>query len=295
MERPATKPGFFDRLGRVDRRWIYLAIALAVIIPLAARLTFPVITTPIVQGIFDKLDGLPEGSRVIVTADFAPSTAPENMPMLQAVLRHALHQKLKVYLLTLWATGIPQLAVVEKEVLAADFPGAVAGRDWVNLGYKAGNQGVINAAFSDFPGTFPVDAKGNDVRTLPIMQGVKRISDFNLIVAIGSGFPGVKEWIQFGGDPARVPVAAGVTAVEAPLLYPYYPKQLLGLMGGLQGAAEYEAALVKRYPQYLEHSQQAIRRMGPQTVAHLVIIAFILLGNAAYFAGGNAGVRGKRS
>jgi hypothetical protein len=276
----------FDRIGRVDRRWIYVAIALAVIIPLMAKLTFPVITTPIVQNIFDKLDNLPEGSRVILTADFGPSTVPENMPMIQAVLRHALHKKLKVYLLTLWATGIPQLDLLEKNVLAADFPDRVAGTDWVNLGYKAGNQGVINSAFSDFPGAFPVDSKGHDVRTLPIMAGIKRLADFNLIVGIGSGFPGVKEWIQFGGDPAHVPVAAGVTAVEAPLLYPYYPRQLLGLMGGLQGAAEYEAALVKRYPEYQSRSEEAIKRMGPQTVAHLVIIAFIVLGNIAFFAGG---------
>ena len=277
---------FLDRVGRMDRRLIYVAIALAVIIPLVAKLTFPVITTPIVQNIFDKLDSLPEGSRVILSADFGPSTIPENMPMIQAVLRHALHKKLKVYLLTLWATGIPQLDALEQNVLAKDFPDRVAGQDWVNLGYKAGNQGVINSAFSDFPGAFPVDSKGRDVRTLPIMEGVKRIADFNLIVCIGSGFPGTKEWIQFGGDPAHVPVACGVTAVEAPLLYPYYPRQLLGLMGGLQGAAEYEAALVKRYPEYASRSEEAIHRMGPQTVAHLIIIAFIVLGNVAFFTGG---------
>jgi len=92
------------------------------------------------------------------------------------------------------------------------------------------------------------------------------------------------QWIQFGGDPAGVPVAAGVTAVEAPLLYPYYPAQLLGLMGGLQGAAEYEAALVGKYPEYTAVSKQAIRFMGPQTVAHIVIILFIIIGNIAYFS-----------
>jgi hypothetical protein len=57
-------------------------------------------------------------------------------------------------------------------------------------------------------------------------------------------------------------------------------------MGGLLGAAEYEAALVSKYPQYESSSKQAIRLMGPQTVAHLVIIAFIIIGNIAYFAGG---------
>jgi hypothetical protein len=82
--------------------------------------------------------------------------------------------------------------------------------------------------------------------------------------------------------------------VEAPLLYPYYPKQLLGLMGGLQGAAEYEAALVLAYPQYEATSTEAIQRMGPQTVAHLVIILFIVLGNAAYFRSRHAAAGGRR-
>ena len=149
--------------------------------------------------------------------------------MLDAVVRHAMHKQLKVYLLTLWATGTPMLDELEKNVLSVDFPQSVMGRDWVNLGYKAGNQGVINSAFSNFPGAFPVDSRGNDVRKLPIMEGVERSADFQLIAAIGSGFPGVKEWIQFAGDPGRVPVAGGVTAVEAPLLYPYYPNTLTKL------------------------------------------------------------------
>ena len=80
-----------------------------------------------------------------------------------------------------------------------------------------------------------------------------------------------------------IPVGGGTTAVEAPLLYPYYPKQLLGLMGGLQGAAEYEAALVTKYPKYLETSAVAVKSMGPQTVAHLVIICFVIMGNIAFF------------
>jgi hypothetical protein len=285
---------WIERLGRVDRRWIYLAIALAVILPLLAGLVFPVLTTPIVQNIFDKVESLPPGSRVLVSADYGPSTVPENQPMLDAVTRHCLARGIRVYFVTLWATGQPMLMNVQEHVLARDFPGLVDGEHWVNLGFKAGNQGVINSAFSDFKTAFPTDVAGRDVRLIPMMEGIDHLASFDLIVAIGSGFPGVKEWIQFGGDPAGVPVAGGVTAVEAPLLYPYYPKQLLGLMGGLQGAAEYEAALVLAYPQYEATSTEAIQRMGPQTVAHLVIILFIVLGNAAYFRSRHAAAGGRR-
>jgi len=277
---------FLERMGRVDRRWIFLTIALAVIIPLLLKAVFPTVTTPIVQKIFDKVESLPPGSRVLLSADFGPSTEPENQPMYEALLRHCLHKGLRVYMVSIWATGPPMIDLAYRHVIQADFPNLVEGKDWMNLGYKAGNQGVINAAYTDFKNIFPVDVHGTNVNQIPMMDGVKALADFNLIVGIGAGFPGVKEWIQFGGDPANVPTAGGVTAVEAPLLYPYYPKQLLGLMGGLQGAAEYEAALVKKYPQYAATSRQAIQRMGPQTVAHLVIIAFIIIGNIAYLAGG---------
>jgi hypothetical protein len=277
---------FLQKMGHMDRRWVFLAIALAVILPLAFHLVFPVLTSPIVQNIFDKVDSLPAGSRILISADYGPSTVPENQPMLEAVARHALHKGLKVYFMSLWATGPPMLVQMKQDVIDRNFPNLTEGVDWVNLGYQAGNQGVINSAYANFKVAYPVDSRGENINTIPMMEPIRKLSDFNLIVCIGSGFPGVKEWIQFGGDPAGVPVAGGVTAVEAPLLYPYYPKQLLGLMGGLQGAAEYEAALVHKYPQYASVSTTAITRMGPQTVAHLVIIAFILIGNIAYLAGG---------
>ena len=279
---------FFESLGKLDRRWVFLTIALAVIVPLLLQFRPPTTPTPIVKNIFDKVEALPENSRILVSADYGPSTIPENQPMLEAVCRHALHLGHRLYLISLWAPGPPMLESMVTNVINRDFPDVEYGVDYVNFGYKAGNQGVINGAYTDFQDQFPVDARGSEVSTIPMMSEIARLEDFHLLVAIGSGFPGVKEWIQFGGDRARIPVAGGVTAVEAPLLYPYYPNQLLGLMGGLQGAAEYEAALVEKYPRYEVSSTQAMQRMGPQTVAHLVIIFFVIIGNLSYFMGRRA-------
>ena len=66
-------------------------------------------------------------------------------------------------------------------------PDVVEGVDWVNLGYKAGNQGVINSAFSNFKGAFPIDVNGTSTDSLEIMNGIERLEDFDFIVAIGSG------------------------------------------------------------------------------------------------------------
>jgi hypothetical protein len=290
------KRDIIDILKAIDRRIIFLLIALAVIIPLIFHLVFSIRTSPIVQAVFDKVEGLPPGSKVIISFDYGPSTVPENQPMAEAIARHALKKNLKLYLMAVWATGPPQVDVLVTNVISKDFPDKVYGRDWINLGYKAGNQGLINAILLDLKAMYTTDVHGTPIYNFEMMKDVKNLTDMSLIVCIGSGFPGVREWVQFAGDPGNIPVAGAVTAVEAPLLYPYYPRQLLGLLGGLQGAAEYEAALVKRYPQYLGEPRcaQAVQLMGPQTVAHLVIIAFVIIGNIGFFAERRRQARAKK-
>ena len=291
------KRDVIDVLKAIDRRIIFLLIALAVIIPLIFHLVFSIRTSPIVQAIFDKIEALPPGSKVILSFDYGPSTVPENQPMAEAIARHALQKDLKLYLLAVWATGPPQAEALITNVINADFPNRVYGRDWIHLGYKAGNQGLINAILLDLKAMYTTDIHGTPINSFEMMKDVHNLTDMSLIVCIGSGFPGVREWVQFAGDPGDIPVAAGVTAVEAPLLYPYYPRQLLGLLGGLQGAAEYEAALVTQYPQYQGKANcaQAVQLMGPQTVAHLVIIAFVIIGNIAFFGERRKQARSKKS
>lgn len=288
---------FLEKLGKVDRRWIFLFIAIAVTIPLLMNRPAPVLPSPIVRDLFGRIDELPPGSRVLLTLDYGPSTVPENTPMANAVTRHCLKKGLTLYVITIWATGPPIITTLMNEVILADFPDKKYGIDYVNLGYKVGNQGLIQSLTTDFKAQYTMDAglgeamPARPVSQIPMMQRINQLSDFNFICAIGSGFPGVKEWIQFGGDPAGVDVGGGVTAVEAPLLYPYYPQQLEGLMGGLLGAAEYEAALTEKYPEFGPQAKTALVRMFPQTVAHLVIVVFVLLGNVSYFMSKRKGSR----
>jgi hypothetical protein len=226
---------------------------------------------------------------ILMSLDYGPATVPENDPMVHAVARHALEKNLKLYLITIWATGGPAIDNLIRTVILTDFPEKKYGEDWVNLGYKVGNQGLIQSLTSDFRGQYTTDVGWGEnapraVGDIPMMRPISTVRDFAMIVGVGSGFPGLKEWVQFAGDPAGVPVGGGVTAVEAPLLYPYYPQQLVGLMGGLLGAAEYERLVTEHYPRFQLAAQTALVRMFPQTVAHLVIIAFVIIGNVSYFA-----------
>jgi hypothetical protein len=277
-----TTATWYEKLGALDRRVIFLLIALAVIIPLIVNYTTTIPPSQLVLDLYNAVEDLPEGSKVLMSFDYGPSTAPENQPMAVAFTRHCFEKNHRVYLIALWATGPRQSQHLIDDLINVEFPDRVHGEDYIHLGYKAGNQGLINALLSDFKSMYSSDLAGQDIESFPMMENIGSLRDFDLILAIGSGFPGTKEWVQFADDPGDIPVGGGTTAVMAPLLYPYYPKQMLGFLGGLQGAAEYEAALMDAYPKYREMTREASTTMGPQVTAHLVIVGFILVGNLTY-------------
>jgi len=268
----------------VDRRVIFLFILISVAAPLLVTIKFDFKATPIVEALYDKIESLPEGSTILLSFDFDPAMAPEVQPMADAVTRHCVHKGHKVVFMSLWATGQGQLEITLDHVLRKDFSHLEDGVDFVNFGYKAGNEGVLNVIITDFAKMFPTDVNTVPYDSLEIVGGIKSCKDFDLILSFGGGRPGLKEWILFVGDPGNVPVGGGVAAVVAPQLYPYYPMQMLGLLGGIKGAAEYEWRFRDQYgDDYADMPVPAIIMMGPQTVAHMVIMAFIIIGNILFF------------
>lgn len=277
----------------VDRRIIFVFIFFSVAAPILFPVTFAEKPTPIVQAVFNKIESLPKGSRVLISYDFDPAMAPEVQPMANAFVRHCLARNLKIIFMCLWATGAGQLNVTMRDVLGAEFSEKKDGIDYVNVGYKAGNEGVLNVIVTDFKKMFPTDVNGVPYDSIEVFRGIKSAKDVDLIISIGGGKPGIKEWVLFVGDPGHVPIATGVAAVVAPQLYPYYPKQLLGMLGGIKGAAEYESELLRTYPRFKHSDTPGLRMMGPQTLAHMVIMSFIIIGNILFFVGKSHERKGK--
>ncbi|MEW5795348.1 MAG: hypothetical protein AB1772_03210 [Candidatus Zixiibacteriota bacterium] len=267
----------------VDRRVVFAFILISVAAPLLLTITFEMKPTHIVQELYDKIDNLPAGSRILLSFDFDPPMAPEVQPMADVVSRHVLTRGHKAVFMTLWATGQAQFNITLEDVIRRQFPNAVYGEHYVDLGYKAGNEGVLNVIRTDFKKMFPTDVNTVPWDSLPILEGIRSCSDFDLIISLGGGKPGVKEWVLFVGDPTGVPVAGGVAAVVAPMLYPYFPSQMCGLLGGIKGAAEYENYFRDNHPDHTDMETPAMIMMGPQTVAHVVILAFIVIGNVLFF------------
>ncbi|MDH4222162.1 MAG: hypothetical protein OEV55_01335 [candidate division Zixibacteria bacterium] len=271
---------FLEKLLAIDRRIIFLFIAIAAALPLFFTVKLHIEVTPIVNNVYNALEALPPGSKVLLSMDYDPGSMPELQPMAESFLRYCFLRDLKVIIIGLWPNGPIQANIALEEVFKDEEVknrNPQYGIDYVNLGYTVGNEVVVERMGSDIPATFPKDYTGNKTEDLPLMKGVKNYNNIDFVYNLSAGYPGTYEWVIFAVDPYKIKLAAGNTAVQAPLVYPYVQSgQLIGVLGGMKGGAEFEIATGK--------PAKAVKYMFSQSVTHAVICFFILIGNFAYFA-----------
>ena len=282
---------FFKKL---DRRWIFLLMGLAEAIPILTEAKFPESAGSLSKAVFDEIERLNEGDKVLLAFDFDPGSEGELGPMGTAFVRHCCEKKLKMYFMCLWPLGDRMIEENITKVIKADFPQLVYGEDYVNLGFKAGNEGVIKVIISDMVQLYTTDSAGTAINSIPMMTDIDTIRKMDLVINVSAGYPGTKEWVQFAVTryPEDIRLVGGCTGVQAPLLYPYIPEQLPGLLAAIKGAAEYEKLVLDRYGHRDENGKidekgkyvEGQRRMGPQAVAHVLMVLLILAGNIIYFS-----------
>src|SRR5262245_16047361 len=146
------------------------------------------------RGFYDAIEKIPPGSTVLLAGDYDPGTVAENYPAHLAAVRHLMSRNIKIVAIALYAGG-PPLTDQVLELGAAEY-GKKVGEDYVNLGYKAGNELVMSRMGLSIPETFPVDRRGEPVSKIPVMKGIKNFNDFKLLVNVSAGYPGTKEWVQ---------------------------------------------------------------------------------------------------
>jgi hypothetical protein len=263
---------WYDHLLSIDRRILYGLMFLAVLIPSLIPIGLPIRITPEVQNVYNRIDALPAGSIVMFPLEYDPSTAAELEPMAIAMLRHAFSKNLRVLGLCLSPTGV---TLVEEEIarVAREYHKEY-GKDYVYLGYQAYPGIVIMTMGENFRTPFPLDYYGTPLDNIPMMRGVKNYDDVALVFTVNAT-SGIDYWIIYGQGRYKFQLGLGSAAVMATNYYQYLQSgQLFGIISGLRGAAEYEI-LIKQ-------GTVARKGMDVQSIAHALIILFIIMGNITY-------------
>lgn len=265
-----------EKFGKLDRRWIFTLVFLAVIVPLLKPLSLPLDVSEPVKKLYDKVESLPPGSKILVSFDYRPSSYPECHPMALAFIEHCFRKDIKVVALTLLPDAAPFINIVFDA--HAEKYNKKYGIDYVNLGYKSGLSVVIQIMCKSLKEAFPRDYQNKDLNDLPLTKDIKGLKDFDVIADFADC--GILDlgYILVANAQTSVPILGGCTAVSAPQLYCYLNSgQLAGLLGGMKGAAEYE--------KLLNYSGKATSGMDAQSILHALIVVLIIFANIAYFLG----------
>ncbi|MDQ3023604.1 MAG: hypothetical protein M3R04_04335 [bacterium] len=277
---------FYSVILNLDRRIIYAIVAILVLYPLIKPLALPMVPTPETRGIFDALDALPEGSPVLIGADFDPASKAELQPMLDVALAHCFERNLKPTILTLWEAG-PRLVQGSVEKLAGRY-NKVSGVDYVWLGYRPGTSAVILGTVSGMTTTYGADFYNKPTGSMPYFANVKKLSDYKYLLDIAAGAT-VEAWVIYGAENANVPMGASCTAVSVAQYYTLLQAgQITGLAGGMKGSAEYEKLVNDKYGSPDAASAEnllgdATKGMDAQSMVHIFIVLSIIFANIAYF------------
>lgn len=263
---------FWSFVTLLDRRWIYLTIGVIIVGMQFVHLGQKVPISPELQSLYGFTDTLKQGDFVWVACDYDPAVMAELQPMAIAYMSHAFSKGCKVIVSVARPEGVGlALSAIE---IAARRNNMKEDSDWVFLGFNPAYYQAMQLLGLDIRLGWNADHRGKKLDDIPMLKTFHNYRDLRIVTCLSGS--DVTAWMEYAHERFNANVSAGVTGVMATGLYPYWQtRQLVGIIGGLKGAAEYET-LIKQ-------PGSGIGGMDAQSVAHIAIIFFIIIGNLGFF------------
>lgn len=235
-------------------RWaIALILLLAVILPFGFSqlgvegYALPSVVSRDLVPLIDLVGSIPTDRPALVVFDYTPGYSGELDVVAGALLEHAVMRSLPIVTISTRPTG-PPLAEGLLNKIGAGY-GAVNGESYLHLGYLSGGPTAVQL-FAIAPRSvvltgyhLPDSLSEGSVWESPLLQGVQRLSDFNLVVVITAGTDTARTWVEqtnpwIGDTPLVMVLSAGAE----PLVRPYFEAsvpQVDGILTGLPAAVSY--------------------------------------------------------
>ncbi|MFH1620248.1 MAG: hypothetical protein ABIG11_10170 [bacterium] len=264
----------FEKLLKLDRRIFFILLTLALIIPIIRPLKLPnKVPARDVKKIYNFMENLPAGSFLLVGIDYDPSTRPELHPQATAVIRHAFKRDIRVCVMYF----LPAASGIIEE-LFAEIPLEYSkeyGKDYVILPYQPNYSAVLTQMGTDMYAIYDKDKDGRDLISMPVMKGIKKFRDMDLVMEFTSTDL-LDSWVALASDKFGFKLGGGVTAVIQPGYGPYLQTgQLVGLLGGMKGGADYEVLINK--------PGKGTSGIDALNIAHFLVLGLIVFSNLMIF------------
>jgi hypothetical protein len=243
--------------GGTQRLFVFLVIAVAAILPLLPGASLGLVGAPQLSEaggkMYENIDGIKPGDRVLVAFDYDATQAPEMDALARAVMRHLLARKARVSIISLYPAG-PAAA----QVVINDLSQSVSNTTPItitNLGYAPGQSMAIPYIIGAVP--------------------------FSKVIELAAAPDTVRWWAEQlpRSDPPSL--WAGVSAQAEPMSQPYLTSgQVGGMIVGVPDAIAYEFKLGLAKP--------GVAPLDSIAVANVALVVLIVLGGMIQLIVGGA-------
>jgi len=288
---------FVQRLQNIDRRLIYVVVAIVLGIPCVVKFSLPIFADRYSRKTFEVIDRITRDpvekeKVVLVLSNWGPASEGENGPQLQYVLQHLLRRGVRFMLCSTgdavpWAVAdayLEKAIVAEKQrayQLGEPIPEFVYGVDYLKLGFN------FCTVFEPVAKTLVLDTRSfyaKDIvlrkeltdENFPLLEHFHGVEDLALVYVVSHT---EDARIICGTAKRQVPellVATAVTGITANDMYPYVKSgQLCGLLNSSRGASEYKSLLEPG-------DVRTNARDNSQSLGKLLLLVLVVLGNLAY-------------
>jgi len=223
---------------------VYLVLFILTLIPILSPLGIPIPVGKYTKASYDYVQNLPRDSVVLVSGEFDVGLWPEEETFARPMLIHLFRKGLKIVIVHF----SPDSPVLIKGLVDVIDPqgqfGMKYGEDYVMLGYYAGREAAMAAFLKDVHSLVKADYYGTSIGQLPLMQRVKSSKDIALVIDAGGTDPGIP--VRQFQSTFNLPLIEALTIGWVPTIMPYLSAgQLVGMVGGIRGGAEYELLIGK--------------------------------------------------
>jgi len=188
-------------------RWVIaLILLLAVILPFTFNqlgfegYALPSVVSRDLAPLIDLMGSIPTDRPALVVFDYTPGYSGELDTVAGALVEHAVMRSLPIVTISTRPTG-PPLAEGLLNKIGAGY-GAVNGESYLHLGYLSGGPTAVQL-FAIAPRSvvlsgyhLPESLSEGSVWESPLLQGVHRLSDFNLVIVITAGTDTARTWVE---------------------------------------------------------------------------------------------------
>ena len=174
------KQSWMEKATQLDRRWVFVLVALSVIIPILIGVALPVNISKDVRSVYDYIENVPADSTIMIVCDYDPASEAELYPMTLALYRHCFDRGISVVSFTMWPNGA---ALIERAFDEMKLEYEIEqGKDYINLGYQVGGHYNIIQAGLDLKNAFPTDYRGNSTTHMEALDGIDTLNDLGYVI-----------------------------------------------------------------------------------------------------------------